>query len=177
MNNSEQSKICPQCEEEIKGTARKCPHCHSWQTGWLLFLANPGVSTIIVFAGLALFYFFLFRDMFEGNKDFSKYRTQIQILDLVRSYSEDPKTGPMITTMGRIKNNTDVKWRHVVFEVQYFNNEGKLIDTLSDSQYDFVLIPHEEQTFRIRGAAAKPELEYAGQKVFVRDAEEAGRWP
>jgi len=70
-----------------------------------------------------------------------------------------------------------VKWKNVVIEVQYFDQNGKLIGATAHEDRDLVLLPGGEHAFQVSASRDLPPDEYASQKVFVRDARDAARWP
>jgi hypothetical protein len=77
-----------------------------------------------------------------------------------------------IVCTGELMNNSDVTWEHLRFEVQYFNESGELIDTISDKNYSLTLPPHDRVTFRVMDKAGRPAHQYATHKVYVKWAEE-----
>jgi hypothetical protein len=174
-------KICQQCKEEIKASAKKCRYCHSMQGGFSAALSNPAYTPFVGIAlaiplMLGVFYFFS-RSFFDRNvKDFEKYRSLVAVQDSKIHYAKEGDNN-FVSTIGTIKNNSDKKWKELRIEVQYFNQSGALIDTQSYSDYSLVLLPNTEQAFRVREPADKPEAEYASHKVFIRDARDADRWP
>lgn len=166
-------RICPHCKEPIKEKARRCPHC----TTYLSFWTSPVVQTVASILAMFCFFSIFAWDIVIKEKRYSEYdKKGIEIIGAEITHYKDAKYGPCVCTLGRIKNNTDLKWARVKFEVQYFNKEGKLIDTLSDQNYNFILLPRQEQAFRVTGPAVRPPSEYASQKIFIREASEAGRF-
>jgi len=171
------SKVCHQCGEEIKRAARKCPYCQSWQKGANSILANqPATVSLLALIPITIFMIYASSRMFGNKAEFGKYQHLIVVQDSRLHYQKEGDTSS-ISTIGTIKNNSDKKWKEVYLEVQYFNESGALIDTQADKDWSLVLPPNSETAFRVRQQADKPASEYKTHKVFVKDAEEGGRWP
>jgi hypothetical protein len=115
---------------------------------------------------------------FLGSKrmDFEKHRAEVVITNSKVTYSKEAD-GNYVSTIGTLKNEGNLKWSPLHLEVQYFNQAGNLIDTQADKNYQLILLPHTEHSFRLRDRADKPESEYATHKVYLREAEDASRWP
>jgi hypothetical protein len=109
-----------------------------------------------------------------GRDTFIGYRDQIVVIDSSMHYQpSDEKCGPTISVVGKIKNNSDVPWKDIYLEAQYFDSSGKMIDANGAEQYGLTLPPHEEVAFRLRGAADRAERDYASHRVFVHSARDA----
>jgi hypothetical protein len=110
-----------------------------------------------------------------GSPDnFERYRDQISVVaSSLHHAAGDDKCGPTVAVIGKIKNNSEVAWKDVYLEAQYFDAHGAMIDTNGAEQYGLVIPAHEEVAFRIRGSAARAGPEYTSHKVFVRSARDA----
>jgi hypothetical protein len=118
----------------------------------------------------------LFEHFFDPGRDFVPFHDQIVVGDSQVHYSQTEK-GAFIAVVGMIKNNSKFSWKEVELEVQYFDKDGKLIDTKSDQEYNVTILPLGERAFRIRAQADRPEAAYASHKVFVRAAKDGrSRW-
>jgi hypothetical protein len=144
------NKVCHQCGEEIKKIAKKCPHCQSWQKGVNSFFVNqPAAGAIVAIIPMAFFFIWLtFSDGIFGGKgaSFDQYRHLVAVEDSTSNYQKEGDKG-FVTTVGRIKNNSDKTWKGVYIEVQYFNEAGALTDTQSNLDYGLILSPNSETTF------------------------------
>src|SRR5262245_26601965 len=174
------TKICQQCKEEIKASAKKCRYCHSIQGGIGATLSNPSYAPLV---GIALAiplmlvaYYFLISRFDRDGKAFEKYRSLVVVQDSKIHYAKEGDNN-FVSIIGVIKNKSDKKWKELRIELQYFNQAGALIDTQSDTNYSLVLLPNNEHAFRVREPAVKPEAEYASHKIFIRDARDADSWP
>jgi predicted nucleic acid-binding Zn ribbon protein len=174
-----ETKICPLCAETIKAAAKVCPFCgrmlplsnkEKWRKGmeaWLLLLA----FAVIVFGGL-----FWLQWIFRPGKPFEPYREKLVVVDAQMHFSSTV-VGNCISTIGFIRNDSSLAWRNVQIEVQYFDREGRLTDTMSDSFRGQRLPAGKTHAFRIRSAADKPASAYVSQKVSVRAASDASTFP
>jgi hypothetical protein len=170
---SSETKLCPQCAEEIKAAAKKCKHCHS-------LLANPSwviaraTWPLLILLAVPLYTFYSLRSSTK-YEDFGKHRTEVTIANSQMTFTQNPD-GNYVSVIGTIKNTGDQTWSPVSFEVQYFNQAGHMIDALTDRSYDVTLTPHSEQAFHLKNPANKSGSEYASHKVIVRDADDAMRF-
>jgi hypothetical protein len=159
-------KTCKSCRETIHFDAVKCPKCQAFQVWW----KNPQYISLLFIPLPLLFFFFIPNSPFREKPKFENFRSKISVTDSQFFFSRD-NGNVEITSLVKIKNDSPHKWEHPTIEVQYFNADGKLIDTQSDKDFSSVLVPGTEQAFRFRTKPAKPETEYASQKIFIRSAE------
>jgi hypothetical protein len=166
-------RSCSQCGESVRYVAKKCPHCLSWQ-GRKLSRENPVMAGIFAFIPTLLIFpmmIWFFNSTTRSSHNFSEFAGQIQVLDTKLAWSQE-KDRKMVSTIGRIKNDSPYAWTSIGLEIQYFNASGELIDTVSESSYSLTVQSHSESAFRVRTEADKPREQYASHKVFVRDASE-----
>ena len=76
-----------------------------------------------------------------------------------------------ISCIGQIENNSDETYENLVIEVNYFNNNGDLIDTITDELYASVLGPYKTITFRVRDSADKSADQYSKHSVKLTSAD------
>jgi ATP-dependent Zn protease len=94
----------------------------------------------------------------------------LEIIAPTLSYSANAD-GNVITTMGSLKNSSANCLEHITIEVNYFDAQNTLIDTVTDSVYATIAPPKDQVSFRVSGTARMPKEAYASQKVRVLFAE------
>jgi hypothetical protein len=179
MTEHEQTKVCPLCAETIKAAAKVCPHCRHWQTKWSL--KNPQVGSML-WASLVLVIWcclgILVDKMFGSKEQFATYRNEI---DVVSSQYSQRISGSNVwnTVVGTLTNYSDVGWKDVGVEAQFFDKAGKLIDAVTVNVGDYrevTILPHGEAAFKIERLASHPAADYETNKLTVRWAKDIDAW-
>jgi ATP-dependent Zn protease len=98
-----------------------------------------------------------------------------KIIKSETNYSESPNCR-YITCIGEIQNLTDDVWDDLVVEVKYFNSNGALIDTETESLYSYVLQAKDTIPFRVRIQADRDASEYISHSVRITSAEQKSRY-
>ena len=175
----EEEKRCVACGEKIKGVAKRCPHCHTWQSKWRVEPNDPRYG-IVVMIFLVAFVVLAFGSLFTrmglvGKVNFQDYASKLPVIESKINHGED-RSGHFVSVVGRIRNDTEITWERVFFEVQYYDADNKLIDSTSGSIDDIVLPPRKETSFKVRGKADKQESDYKSAKIILKKAKEADKW-
>jgi hypothetical protein len=166
-------KPCKRCCEPIPLAAQRCPKCQSWQSLRAYLAGNPQTWLGLPFLLLALLPLYWLMDR---GANFARYRDEIEVVDAqLRTGQVGSYSG--LVTVGRLRNNSPVRWKEVVIEVQYFDEDGKLIGAKSEKDYGLVLLPGGEHAFQVNAAQDLPPHMYASQRVYVQDARDASKWP
>jgi len=108
----------------------------------------------------------------RGSTSFANYQESLVIVDSNIHYGEKD-TCSYITCIGHIKNNSSIPWEKIRFEIQYFNKDGELIDTVADKNYSVIVPPDTEVAFRVYDKAAREKEQYVKHNVIVRWADDA----
>lgn len=171
----EDMKECPSCCEQINAKAKKCPRCQAWQSKWRFDQSNLKhqfifIALLLIVMG-ALYTGFIGNILSPGN--FNDSKALINVTNSSFNYSIED-CGARISVIGTIANNSDKTWKDVYFEVQFFNDKNELIDTISENEYDLVLLPKDKTTFKIKGAADKEEAAYDHHEIIIKTAREGG---
>jgi RNA polymerase subunit RPABC4/transcription elongation factor Spt4 len=176
MKDNVETKACALCAEPIRVAAKICPYCRSVQPRW------KRQRQVEQWTGFAFFFLmglvllsFLYVIIMPG-RNFELFQNQFTVIDPEMSF-DVTTNGNYISTIGQIRNGSPYAWKDVYVEVQYFNKEGKMIDTCTREDYGEIIFAGDTQAFKVRGPADKPESEYSTQKVFIRSAKDSRKWP
>ena len=179
MAENESTKVCPLCAETIKATAKVCPHCRHWQTKWSL--QNPQI--VLALYSLVMFAFVIgagtfYEKAFGPKEQFATYRSEIGVVN--SQFSQRTSGSNLwITVVGTLTNLSNVGWKDVGVEAQFFDKSGKLIDAITvdaDSYRAVTILPHGEAAFKIEGRASHPAADYETNKLSVRWAKDLDAW-
>jgi hypothetical protein len=170
MNEAE-SKMCPLCCEPVKPAARKCPHCQHYLNKWVLVAYHPLVAVIPM---LLMFFvgFYWLSQIFDHGQNFEAFRSQITITHSELRFGE-LKTGPTVAVVGVLHNESNVAWKDVALEVQFFDKSHKLVDTKQRPDYYMMLPPKKDCTFKISQPREFEAADYASHEVRVITAKDA----
>lgn len=171
-------KPCKMCCEEMDARARRCPHCRAWQSRWVI-LSHPYAVALwcaLVFAVPWAAHLVLLNAVtgfFDTGRDFAEYQNQLHVVhsDMVFGATD---SGPVAAVVGRIRNDSDVTWSSVQIEVQFKDQQGRLVDTVTEIRFFRAILPGAEMPFKASVVAEQPLERYASWDVIVRSAREAG---
>ena len=167
-----ESKTCGICCMEIPVGARKCPYCRHWQYRLTQIVAHPffGIALVVViFVPLIAVYFMLMSNLFSRGELLRDYADQITIVEskLEFGFEEDEQKHPTVAIVGKVKNSSNVDWKDVRLQAEFFNSKGDLIDA-GQEQYRSPFLPaNQEIGFKISFPRQFPESQYTNHKVRV----------
>ena len=171
----EDMKECPSCCEQINAKAIKCPRCQAWQSKWRYDPSNLKHQLIFITVLLSVFgaAYTGFIDSMLSPGNFDDNKSLIKIENSNFNYAIKD-CGARISVIGSIHNDSEITWKDVYFEVQFFNDKNELIDTISENRYDLILLPKDKTTFKLTGAADKEKSLYDHHKIIIKSAREGG---
>lgn len=182
------TKTCAMCFEEIDERARKCSHCRGPQVGIYAWLSrNPAaillivlIGTLLLFGGMELWGSFLkSRLLITNPDDLRTFRGEVKVVSSKMVFGKS-KEGPVVCVIGQIKNESEIAWKDLQIEAQFFGQSGELIDVaVGKLQYWFAsgILPHGEGAFKVRAVADFPKETYVSYKIHVRNATDARKFP
>lgn len=173
------TKECPICCEAIHARAKKCPHCHQWQSRVHTIVLHPAFGILCGMLPLFLIYgagaWLFYRAANVESRDFTPYIGQMTVLESRISFFGNAEE-PRVMTVGSLRNDSPHAWSNLEFDVKYFDSDGNLIDAASERTYKTVSAGG-ELAFAVTSQAHQPAEAYASQSVSVRWAEEPENWP
>lgn len=178
MMEEHRKKICKMCCEEMDARGRRCPHCRAWQSGWVI-LSHPYVAALwsplllLLVSAPQLALLITLTGFFGTGRDFAEYQNQLHVVqsDMIMGAMGDEF---VVAVVGTMKNNSDVTWRDVQVEVQFEDQQGRLVDTVTEIRFFRAILPGAEMPFKASVVAEQPLERYASWDVIVRSAREAG---
>ncbi|HSC69057.1 MAG TPA: hypothetical protein VLC79_15295 [Cellvibrio sp.] len=167
--------VCKNCCSSINREAKICPFCLTPQS--VTASLKRFLPALMVFVVIFIALKFLSgpgRPDFKPPVPFSAHKNELLIESSELSFSEcgECKSTFNTVTIGMIKNNTPYGWEDFKLEVRFYNAEGKLIDSVSETSYGLAVQPNSEVSFRVMERAAKATAEYVTHKVIINDAQQ-----
>ena len=178
MVQESETKTCKMCGLGIPVAAKKCPYCHHWQR-WLS-LQNPSFLMPLIFIPLMILYGIVMQTflgrMVREWEPFSKHSQEVTIVEDKMEFGED-QCGPAVIVVGKVKNASQVDWKDVRFQIDFFNPKGQLFDTGQQEAYTYRLPAGQECPFKVSFRRQFPEKEYAKHTVRIISAVDSRTWP
>jgi len=128
-------KQCKSCRKEIDDFATKCPYCQGYQQ----WFRNPqyfGFVFVIPFLGIMIW-----KMNALESESFEKYRNKIAVEEVRIVQSDDGKKD--ILTFN-VKNDTDLTWKAIMFEVNGYDDHDNLVLANSESEYAWLVQPRSQ---------------------------------
>ncbi len=172
MNEAE-SKTCPLCCETVRPAARKCPHCQHYLNKWVLIANHPLIAVSPMILVFAIGGYFLARVLDRGER-FDSHRSQVHITHSELQLGE-LRAGPTVAVVGTIQNESNVAWKTITLEVQFFDKSHKLIDTKQSKQWsDDLFLPAKGNcAFKVSQPREFNPTDYASYDIRVVEAHDA----
>ena len=99
----------------------------------------------------------------------------IKSLDITSSNINFTKRGNYneITCVGKVANKLNIPIKEVVFQVQYFNDSGDLVDSVTGYDDSYIVPANGEIAFRVSDTASRSLKEdYVSHKVIITSAKQ-----
>src|SRR5438105_77923 len=168
-------KTCKMCWMEIPQQARKCPHCHHFQSRWSMVMFHPAFAVCFACLPLAVM-MILFANMFDTGEKYETYKDQIVITDSQIAFG-DTKSGATVAVVGTIKNSSRVSWKEIQFHVEFLDAAGKRADVGAREDYSFRLPAGETSSFKVSFRREFTETNYVKALVRIVGAKDVrARW-
>src|SRR5687768_18087532 len=169
-------KTCPMCQMDIPAKAKKCPHCQHFQSRAAMFFYSPAFPIAIALIVFVTLLATVEAALFDRGEEFQNFAGQVKVTDSKIVFG-DRKEGPVVAVLGTMKNDSEIPWNEVRFQVDFKDAEGKVIDTAQKHEYSFYIPAKESLAVKLSFRREFPETNYATHSVRVVSAKDArSRW-
>lgn len=131
-------KKCKSCCKEIDPEVKICPYCRDYQKWY--YSPDTYFMTFFIMCVYAIFMFVIYRE-----KNYEDYKDSF-LSEFVNKVDDD---GRDILTY-RITNNSTVKWYHISFQLIGYDENGKVIFIVSDSEYSWIISPNQSKILSVK---------------------------
>ncbi len=164
-----ETKRCPSCCEEINLDAKRCPRCQTDQQLYIRIIRHPVTGTLVSVSIALLFLSWFFNTRLSNNAIYDP--------GLLLSLSNTKLTfygnscGKKLSVIGTITNSGEDPLTDIVFDAEFYDENGSLIDVVSDTLLDLVIPAGASKSFRINDWSGANENLYASHAVKISKAE------
>jgi hypothetical protein len=150
------------CCEEIAAAAKKCPHCHHWQHWLSTSIVHPVFGVLFFIVPLAILWLMgivLLGNVFRKGEPFQNHTGQVTITESRMEFGQD-HCGPTVAVVGKMKNSSEIDWRNLCFQVEFFDAKGSLVDAVQkkdDYTFTRLLPAGQELGFQVSFPRQFPE--------------------
>ena len=175
LHMSQITRACPMCGERVKLTAKICPHCHRWQNKFQFTVGHPLIwmaTFLVIFVALWFGTMQHFSALLlNRGENFGEFTSQIKILSSEMTFINEGKDTKLIL-LGKVRNVSSVGWREILFQIDFMDKNGKLIDTYQFRDPNLTLYSKGDASFKIPYVISLPQDQYDKHKITVKDAKE-----
>jgi hypothetical protein len=169
MSEQREMKVCRMCAMEIPAKAKTCPYCRCFEKWYMVFASNiTAIVVPLVGIGVLLGMAVFLNTIFDRGQSFAEYRDQIKILDTEMVFGEST-----VAVVGRVKNDSDVEWEDVQFEVEFHDAAGKLVDAGQKRDFSYVAEARRTHPFCVSFKREFPTGSYVSCQVRIVRAKDA----
>jgi hypothetical protein len=164
------------CQMDILEKAKKCPHCQHFQSRAAMFFYSPAFPVAIALIVFVVLIAILQATLLDRGEQFQQFAGQVTVTDSKIEFGER-KDGPIVAVIGTMRNDSEIPWQEVRFQVDFKDAAGKVVDTGQKHEYSFYIPAKESLPIKLSFRREFPETVYASQSVRVVSAKDArSRW-
>ena len=116
--------------------------------------------------------FYLLSRAIDRGESFEAFSSQVHVTHSELQLGELP-AGPTVAVVGTIHNDSNIAWKDLTIEVQFFDKSHKLIDTKQRRDYLLSLPPKNNCAFKVSQPREFTLADYASHEVRVVGAHDA----
>jgi hypothetical protein len=168
VEKMQQTKECIMCFSAIDSRAKKCPQCTSLQAKYSNLENNPIIIGALALIIVGIFGFIFYQNIYVAGLEEQAQKNLIANVSQINTKNETD--GLYVACIGQIKNESDFSFKNIKFKVDFLTDQNTLVDTLSITDEDLILLPNDSTNFRVRGIAQKSANSYNNCQVTITDA-------
>jgi len=154
-------KKCTSCQSEIDEKAKRCPKCQSYQKWY----ANPqNYSWLFI---LPFMVFLFSRGPSFRKAEYLDHKDEFTFNEISQSLDDSEDNGKVINFVYSVKNNSELTWQGIDYQVFGKDKAGKVIFTNSAGSYNWTIHPKSESmlTVQVRHRESIVEWEFSIKNI------------
>ena len=161
------TKECIMCFSEIDARSKKCPQCTSLQAKYSNLENNPILIGLVGLFIVGIFVFIFYENFYLRDlKEKALQELKVTVTEVSTKHESD---GLYVACIGKIKNETEFKFKEINFQVDFLSENNELIDTFSIIDEDIDIISNTSTNFRVRSVGQKEANDYKHCVVKIAD--------
>ena len=164
------TKICKMCFMAIPVEAKKCPHCLHFQSRLNGIIFHPATVALAILIPM-LVVPYSFSRMLSKGEDFLPYSGQVQITESRIGFGESTNAAT-VAIIGTIKNSSPIPWKDILFQVDFQDANGQLVDAGQKAPYLYFLPAGDSLSFKVSFRREFPETNYVHHTIRVVSAKD-----
>lgn len=168
------SSTCFVCCMEIPAAAKICPYCKQKITSRkpIIIPSNYGLASILLSViCLLVLSSFVYFNILSNDESFADYQHLVtsEVTEMkFRTGDWGGESSPQeVVVFGKIKNESPLKWKDLLLEVQMFNKDGELIDVEHSSNSLLRVSSNGQRDFSVTSTLDYFAEEYSSAKVRI----------
>ncbi|WP_165726081.1 hypothetical protein [Pseudoalteromonas sp. SA25] len=168
MEKVQHTKECIMCFSAIDSRAKKCPQCTSLQAKYSNLENNPIIIGALALSIVGIFGFIFYQNIYVAGLEDQAQKNLIANVSQIHTKNENDAL--YVACIGQVKNESEFTFKNIKFKVDFLTDQNTLVDTLSITDEDLIILPNESTNFRVRGIAQKQAASYNNCQVTITDA-------
>lgn len=164
------TEICKMCSMAIPFGAKKCPHCHHFQSRLNQIIFHPATIAFAILIPMLVAPYFFSR-MFSKGEDYLSYSGQVQITESKIAFGETTNAAT-VAVIGTIKNGSPIPWKDILFQVDFQDANGQRVDAGQKEPYPYFLPAGDSLSFKVSFRREFPETNYVHYTIRVVSAKD-----
>ena len=170
-----ETKPCRHCRQPIAGDARRCQHCHGYQS-WFADHRDPRywiAAPIVVFAFVGAFVYMM-RAVVEPSEDRGE-TPKLTVSDVSSRIVPAPE-GPRLFVLGNVRNASPRDGAKIWFRVSIHDDRDALVDAFIAESYGLIAPANGTASFRVVAPTTVASLDRMRVDVAVDRARSRTKW-